>query len=131
MGHDICIDLYVIPLTFSVFCRRYGSRHLYRPVCYPINILCSVAGMGHDICIDLYVIPLTFSVFCRRYGSRHLYRPVCYPINILCSVAGMGHDICIDLSAHKERLVKEELQLRDANNKDKFINITLHARVLG
>ncbi|KAI0241829.1 hypothetical protein LSAT2_017978 [Lamellibrachia satsuma] len=44
---------------------------------------------------------------------------------------GLGHDLCVDLAAHKERLMKEELRLRDSCNKDKFINITLHARVLG
>ena len=46
-------------------------------------------------------------------------------------VTGLGHDIVLDLAAHKERLMKEELRLNDANDKDKYIDITLHARVLG
>lgn len=52
-------------------------------------------------------------------------------ISVMPSEDGLGHDIVLDLAAHKERLMKEELRLNDANDKDKFIDITLHARVLG
>lgn len=45
--------------------------------------------------------------------------------------AGLGHEIILDFSAYKEKLMKEELVLHDANDNSRSIKLVLYARVLG
>lgn len=44
---------------------------------------------------------------------------------------GEGHEFLIHYHAHKEKLIQEAFEVRSVENKDKMINLVIHARVLG
>ena len=44
---------------------------------------------------------------------------------------GTGHDIKISMIAHKEKLVREQLILKECDNEANSLTLIFHARVLG
>ena len=46
-------------------------------------------------------------------------------------IPGEGHVISIEFTAYKEKLVREELTLKDSQDPTKEITLKIHARVLG
>ena len=47
----------------------------------------------------------------------------------LCT--GEGHSVLVDFSAHKEKILKEELTLWDPQNDKQRLTLVFNARVLG
>ena len=46
-------------------------------------------------------------------------------------ITGTGHDIKISMTAHKEKLVREQLILKECDNEANALTLIFHARVLG
>ncbi|ESO90339.1 hypothetical protein LOTGIDRAFT_164258 [Lottia gigantea] len=51
--------------------------------------------------------------------------------NVQPTEDGTGHEILLNFNAHREKLLTESILLKSRNDKEKYLTLVLHARVLG